>query len=598
MSLTLELLLDKCTSPDLPTEDWGLINKFVQAVKDEGDSGAQGAIQIILDKMRAKNPKAACYAITVLESVVKSCGEGVHAVVGKFRFLNELIKMVSPKYYADTPAPVKERIYCVFVQWNFSLVNAGKVREAYQMLVKQGVVFPANVTRPELQVPCGPGYLDVNANRMTTRESPLEENKKQAALLAKLLKSKDPNDLMKANRLIKKMADQDAKRNEQAANVMKELDIVKTNIRLLTEMVNHFNPAMDGPLDKNEVLKDLYQSCETQRPKMFSMARELDQKEDVLGEVLAVNDDLTRAMDAYNVLKERQSASGAAVAAPSAGAGGNNLLGDDVMISSPTPAQQSGNSGGLGSLLDLDFGAPAPAPQATQPVPVATGSNDLLGGLGGLDLNATPAAAPAPVLGGGLGDLFGSSSMSNGAGGVGIGLMQAPQPSAVPPVASSGLDMLGGLGGMTGISAPAPSAAPAPSLGTVNMDLQSIQPGTFPPATIHDQNNVRVLLNFAKNPPHPSICVVVVTMLNMGNVPVNAIQFQAAVPKTLEVKLQPPSAAAIPPANPMAGPSVVTQIMLLSNPTKGPIKIRFKLSYNINGQAVDQMGECDQFPPM
>ena len=289
--------------------------------------------------------------------------------------------MVSPKYYADTPNAVKDRIYCMFVQWNFSLVNAGKVREAYQMLEKQGVKFPQGVSRPELQVPCGVAYMDVNADRMTSRASPLEENKKQAALLAKLLKSKDPNDLMKANRLIKKMAEADARKMEHSAIIMKELDIVKTNIRLLTEMLNHFNPAMDGSLEHNEVIKDLYAACETQRPKMFGMARELDQKEDILGEVLAVNDDLTRVMDLYTAAKVRQGPAPAAVPAAAdanrATSTGSDLLGGDLMGSmSPVEPKPADPSGGLESLLDLDFGgssAAAPAP-----------AGDMFGGLGGL----------------------------------------------------------------------------------------------------------------------------------------------------------------------------------------------------------------------
>ena len=224
-------------------------------------------------------------------------------------------------------------------------------------------------------------YLDVNADRMTSRASPLEENKKQAALLAKLLKSKDPNDLMKANRLIKRMAEADARKMEHSANIMKELDIVRTNIRLLTEMLTHFNPAMDGPLEQNEVIKDLYAACEIQRPKMFGMARELDQKEDILGEVLEVNDDLTRAMDLYSQAKSRQGPALAAAAADAnrATSAGSDLLGGDIMGSmSPVETKPADPSGGLESLLDLDFGGPSAAPAQSAP------AGNMLGGLGGL----------------------------------------------------------------------------------------------------------------------------------------------------------------------------------------------------------------------
>ena len=106
------------------------------------------------------------------------------------------------------------------------------------------------------------------------------------------------------------------------------------------------------------------------------------------------------------------------------------------------------------------------------------------------------------------------------------------------------------------------------------------------------------MFHFAANPPHPAICAVVVTFLNSGPAPVGNVMFQTAVPKSLELKLMPASSSVLPPANPMAGPTPVTQIMLISNPTKVPIKIRFKLSYVVNGQQVDDMGETDKFPPM
>jgi len=38
-----------------------------------------------------------CLCPKVLETCVKNCGKRFHNEVGKFRFLNELIKVVSPK---------------------------------------------------------------------------------------------------------------------------------------------------------------------------------------------------------------------------------------------------------------------------------------------------------------------------------------------------------------------------------------------------------------------------------------------------------------------------------------------------------------------
>ena len=41
--------------------------------------------------------KKSLYDLQALETCMKNCGKRFHSEVGKFRFLNELIKVVSPK---------------------------------------------------------------------------------------------------------------------------------------------------------------------------------------------------------------------------------------------------------------------------------------------------------------------------------------------------------------------------------------------------------------------------------------------------------------------------------------------------------------------
>ena len=49
--------------------------------------------------------------MAVLEASAKSCGSEFHAEVGKFKFLNEMIKLVSPKYLGPrTPEHVKKKV--------------------------------------------------------------------------------------------------------------------------------------------------------------------------------------------------------------------------------------------------------------------------------------------------------------------------------------------------------------------------------------------------------------------------------------------------------------------------------------------------------
>ncbi len=50
--------------------------------------------------------------------------------------------------------------------------------------------------------------------------------------------------------------------------------------------------------------------------------------------------------------------------------------------------------------------------------------------------------------------------------------------------------------------------------------------------------------------------------------------------------------------NPMKGPSAVTQVILVSNPTKDTIRIRYRLTFRVNGQDIAEDGECSAFPLM
>uniref|UniRef100_A0A8C9P6Z9 VHS domain-containing protein n=1 Tax=Spermophilus dauricus TaxID=99837 RepID=A0A8C9P6Z9_SPEDA len=52
---------------------------------------------LLAHKIQSPQEKEALYALTVLETCMNHCGEKFHNEVAKFRFLNELIKVLSPK---------------------------------------------------------------------------------------------------------------------------------------------------------------------------------------------------------------------------------------------------------------------------------------------------------------------------------------------------------------------------------------------------------------------------------------------------------------------------------------------------------------------
>ncbi|CAJ0950426.1 unnamed protein product [Ranitomeya imitator] len=108
------------------------------------------------------------------------------------------------------------------------------------------------------------------------------------------------------------------------------------------------------------------------------------------------------------------------------------------------------------------------------------------------------------------------------------------------------------------------------SLTNVTVPLESIRPSSLLPLTAYDKNGFRILLHFAKDcpPDRPDVLVVIISMINTAPLPIQKILFQAAVPKTMKVKLQPASGTDLAAFNPILPPASITQVMLLANPLK------------------------------
>ena len=93
----LDDLLFKATRPSNKLEDVNTIKQFCDAVNTTPGEGAVVACRLLAHKIQSPQEREAVQALAVLEACVKSCGPSFHAEVGKFKFLNEMIKLVSPR---------------------------------------------------------------------------------------------------------------------------------------------------------------------------------------------------------------------------------------------------------------------------------------------------------------------------------------------------------------------------------------------------------------------------------------------------------------------------------------------------------------------
>uniref|UniRef100_A0A8C5WXT1 Golgi associated, gamma adaptin ear containing, ARF binding protein 1 n=1 Tax=Laticauda laticaudata TaxID=8630 RepID=A0A8C5WXT1_LATLA len=514
-------------------------NAFCDQLNKELE-GPPLATRLLAHKIQSPQEWEAIQALTVLEACMKNCGKRFHDEVGKFRFLNELIKVVSPKYLGNrTPEKVKSKILELMYSWTLGLPEEVKITEAYQMLKKQGIVKCDPKLPDDAPFPLPP----------PRPKNAIFDDEEKSKMLARLLKSSHPEDLRAANKLIKEMVQEDQKRMEKISKRVHAIEEVNNNVKLLTDMVtNYTNGEMTE--SSEDLMKELYQRCERMRPMLFRLASDTEDNDEALAEILQANDNLTQVINLYKQIVKGEEINGETMAGSLRG--GSQFLALLLKISlsfklcrekQPPPRLT------LRDLQNKSTSSPSLSTNNTSSVFPNLSSNPAV---------TLPLEKTAPQ---GSPTLSGSASLPAGL------------PASTHPLEFS--------------------------LMNVTVPLESIKPSNILPVTVYDQHGFRVLFHFAKDslPDRPDVLVVVISMLSTAPLPIRNIIFQSAVPKVMKVKLQPPSGTELPPFNPIVPPTAITQVLLLANPQKEKVRLRYKLTFTMADQTYNEMGDVDQFPP-
>ncbi|XP_043925659.1 hepatocyte growth factor-regulated tyrosine kinase substrate [Protopterus annectens] len=132
--------LDKATSQLLLETDWESILQICDLIR-QGDAQAKYAVSAIKKKVNDKNPHVALYALEVLESVVKNCGQTVHDEVANKQTMEELKDL----HKQQAEPNVRNKILYLIQAWAHAFRNEPKykvVQDTYQILKVEGHVFP------------------------------------------------------------------------------------------------------------------------------------------------------------------------------------------------------------------------------------------------------------------------------------------------------------------------------------------------------------------------------------------------------------------------------------------------------------------------
>ncbi|KAM6956936.1 ADP-ribosylation factor-binding protein GGA1 [Aplochiton taeniatus] len=643
---SLESRINRATNPLNRDTDWSSIHAFCDQLNNDLE-GPQLATRLLAHKIQSPQEWEAMQALLVLETCMKQCGKRFHNEVGKFRFLNELIKVVSPKYLGTrSPEPVKKKVLELIYSWTLGLPDEAKISDAYQMLKKQGIVK---------QDPDLPPDKLLNPPPPRPKNAIFEDEEK-SKMLSRLLNSTHPEDLKAANKLIKEMVQEDQKRAEKVSKRVNTIQEVKESVTLLTQLLEDYDRTT-SPQSNDDLVQDLYQRCEKMRPTLFRLASDTEDNDEALAEILQANDSLTQVINLYKQKVKGEEVNGNNAANAQRFTGGTALLdlsGLDTSPQSPpssfpdlptptdslnAPSQEIGINLLDDELMSLGLSEGTHAFNlASQPddstawdsfqfsdsidtdIPAAPSllmSPDSPSHSQPLSTGSTPGSSALDEL-----DLLGKTLLQQSLPPEGLQFKWDKQqfkptlrdlqsksgssvsPSPIPAFSAEQPETLlisqASQGATLLDMSPAHiEASPAEvTLNDVFVPLESIKPSSLLPVTVFDGHSLRVLFHFACDSPpsRPDVLVVIISMLSSAPSPVTSIDFQTIAPKTMAVKLQPPSGMELPAFNPILAPAAITQILLLANPHKEKVQLQYRLTFTLGSEEHDESGNIEQFP--
>jgi len=104
---------------------------------------------------------------------------------------------------------------------------------------------------------------------------------------------------------------------------------------------------------------------------------------------------------------------------------------------------------------------------------------------------------------------------------------------------------------------------------------------------LYHKNGLKIVFDASNE--SPIIIVLKTKYVAEPSYVIDKINLLVAVPKSMKLQINPPSATICTPDSP------INQIIKIANPSKAPIKIRIKLSYSTNGKQVNEMFDYSSF---
>ncbi|XP_058950698.2 TOM1-like protein 2 [Pocillopora verrucosa] len=276
--------IEKATDGNLPSEDWAA-NIEICDIINETEDGPKDAAKAIRKRLAGnKNFKSVLLTLTVLETCVKNCGHRFHLLIAKKDFLDELVKILSPK--TNPPQIVQDKILSLIQDWADAFRGSPEltnVMETYESLRAQGLEFPAK-----------------NLDTLSPIYTPQRTQPERSAPAP----SRPPPSQPPVPQPVQSMRPMQAPSGsvvptpEQLGKIRSEIDIVNGNINVMSEMLTEMTPGQEEAGDL-QLLQELNRTCRAMQQRVLELIERVA-NEEVVGMLLSVNDDLNNVFIRYD----------------------------------------------------------------------------------------------------------------------------------------------------------------------------------------------------------------------------------------------------------------------------------------------------------
>ncbi|XP_068313391.1 TOM1-like protein 9 [Pyrus communis] len=340
-------LVERATSDMLIGPDWAM-NIEICDICNHDPVQAKDVVKGIKKRLGSKNSKVQLLALTLLETIIKNCGDIVHMHVAEKDLLHDMVRIVKkkPDYH------VKDKILILIDTWQEAFggprARYPQYYAAYQDLLRSGAVFPQ---RSESSAPV---FTPPQTQPLTAY----------------------PQNLQNPDRP-KDVAEPSAEAEFPTLSLT-ELQNARGIMDVLAEMLS----AIDNKEGlRQEVIIDLVDQCRTYKQRVVHLVNSTSD-ESLLCQGLALNDDLQRLLAKHEAIasgnpvqpdKPKPAANGALVdvGGPLVDTGNDNKQPDGRSVSS--------SGSGANPLNQLLLTAP-PATNASTSTAKADPRMDLLSG--------------------------------------------------------------------------------------------------------------------------------------------------------------------------------------------------------------------------